>query len=280
MTKERWLKKSGKLDFARVLVEINAEEDLPHFLEISYPPFGNRPARIGKLEVKYQWNPPLCTHCKSFGHCITACKVRPMTQNEIAVINVNRSINVGNSVEDIEDDGFVRVGKKNRPLNVQSVSNKRSEVNRNSGDQGVHNKGFQNNVRRNFVVSRHNYVGQQSKKNVKFVLKDTPVKKNSGLQSKNGSSIVQKPMKEKESNIEAAMEEEYNNVVWPKMQDVMETGFYPFIEHGLDPSFEDDDVTTKDGAMADEMRPECDDDMVSQNIENDLANVENLVNDA
>ncbi|GKC70836.1 hypothetical protein Tco_1116719 [Tanacetum coccineum] len=102
----------------------------------------------------------MCTHCKSFGHCTIACKVRPRTQNDIAAINVNGSINVGNSVKDIEDDGFVKVGNKNRPLNAQSVSNQMSVVNRNSGDQAVHNKGFQNNVRRNFVVLRHNYGSQ------------------------------------------------------------------------------------------------------------------------
>ncbi|GKG65724.1 hypothetical protein Tco_0687136, partial [Tanacetum coccineum] len=30
MTKERCLKKSGKMDFARVLVEVSAEEELPN----------------------------------------------------------------------------------------------------------------------------------------------------------------------------------------------------------------------------------------------------------
>ncbi|GJZ01168.1 RNA-directed DNA polymerase, eukaryota, reverse transcriptase zinc-binding domain protein, partial [Tanacetum coccineum] len=66
MTKERCLKKAGKLDFARVLVEISAVDDLPSVLEIAYPPIGNSPAKIGKLDVKYQWKPPLCTHCKTF----------------------------------------------------------------------------------------------------------------------------------------------------------------------------------------------------------------------
>nr|GEZ13531.1 hypothetical protein CTI12_AA080440 [Tanacetum cinerariifolium] len=37
MTKERCLKKSGKLNFARVLVKVNAKEKLPHVLEIAYP---------------------------------------------------------------------------------------------------------------------------------------------------------------------------------------------------------------------------------------------------
>lgn len=54
LTKERCLKKVGKLDFARVLVEVSATEDLPCMLEIEYPQYGDKPARVGKLEVKYQ----------------------------------------------------------------------------------------------------------------------------------------------------------------------------------------------------------------------------------
>nr|GEV13613.1 hypothetical protein [Tanacetum cinerariifolium] len=37
LTKERYLKKSGKLDFARVLAEVSAKDELPHYLEIDYP---------------------------------------------------------------------------------------------------------------------------------------------------------------------------------------------------------------------------------------------------
>ncbi|GKF43815.1 hypothetical protein Tco_0130367, partial [Tanacetum coccineum] len=46
MTKERCLKKAGKLDFARVLVEVSADDELPNVLEIAYPPIGNSPAKI------------------------------------------------------------------------------------------------------------------------------------------------------------------------------------------------------------------------------------------
>ncbi|GKE03629.1 hypothetical protein Tco_1395647 [Tanacetum coccineum] len=80
MTKDMCLKKARKLDFARVLVEVSANEELPLVLEIEYPPTGNRHAKVGKLEVKYQWKPPLCTHCKTFGHTTLACKVRPRTE--------------------------------------------------------------------------------------------------------------------------------------------------------------------------------------------------------
>nr|GEU35244.1 hypothetical protein [Tanacetum cinerariifolium] len=94
---KRCLKKAGKIDFARVLVEVSAEDDLPNVLEIEYPPLGNRPSRIGMLEVKYQWRPPLCTHCKTFGHSTLSCKIRPRTDDEISTNTIKEAINVNSS---------------------------------------------------------------------------------------------------------------------------------------------------------------------------------------
>ncbi|PWA95095.1 hypothetical protein CTI12_AA052670 [Artemisia annua] len=118
MTKERCLKKAGKLDYARVLVEVSASEELPSVLEIEYPPLGNRPAKVGKLEVKYQWKPPLCTHCKTFGHTTIVCKVRPRTVEEVAANNVELNVKskIENNSKGVDGDGFVTVGKKNKPV--------------------------------------------------------------------------------------------------------------------------------------------------------------------
>ncbi|PWA75843.1 hypothetical protein CTI12_AA240690 [Artemisia annua] len=138
MTRERCLKKAGKLDFARVLVEVNANEDLPSVLEIEYPPLGNRPARVGKLDVKYQWKPPLCTHCKTFGHSTLACKVRPRTIEEEAVKNasVNNKVGMDSKSNDKGkskvDDGFVTVGRNNKPV-----------VSANASNDGLHNRNHQ-----------------------------------------------------------------------------------------------------------------------------------------
>ncbi|GKG20209.1 hypothetical protein Tco_0380010, partial [Tanacetum coccineum] len=86
-------------------------------------------------------------------------------------------------------------------------------------------------------------------------------------------------MKDQEECVLETMEEEYNSEIWPKLKqdviDVMETGIYPASnvraewslaqinffysnrhKYGLDPSYEEDDVTTEDGDMAKEMRAE------------------------
>ncbi|GKG35271.1 hypothetical protein Tco_0440425, partial [Tanacetum coccineum] len=103
------------------LVEVSAHEELPNVLEIEYPPLGNRPAKAGKLEVKYQWKPPLCTHCKTFGHTTLACKIRPRTEEETFAMEAKAG-NIGGEVSrnkdklnDMDEDGFITVGKRNKP---------------------------------------------------------------------------------------------------------------------------------------------------------------------
>nr|GEZ72021.1 hypothetical protein [Tanacetum cinerariifolium] len=114
MTKDRCLKKAGKLDFARVLVKVSANEELPNVLEIAYPPIGNREAKVGKLEVRYQWKPPLCTHCKTFGHTFLACKLRPRTDVERAAKIVKDALILKGPLEvnynamKFDEEGFIQ----------------------------------------------------------------------------------------------------------------------------------------------------------------------------
>ncbi|GKB51609.1 RNA-directed DNA polymerase, eukaryota, reverse transcriptase zinc-binding domain protein [Tanacetum coccineum] len=151
MTKESCLKKSGKLDFARVLVEVSANDDLPSSLEISYPPIGNRPAKVGVLDVKYQWKPPLCTHCKTFGHSMLSCKVRPRIEEEVAAKNLKDALKIGkldveiSGKKNVDDYGFTVVGKKNKHAS--------SQMNVGQAKGGVQNKWggrFQGSVRQGY----------------------------------------------------------------------------------------------------------------------------------
>ncbi|GJT77733.1 RNA-directed DNA polymerase, eukaryota, reverse transcriptase zinc-binding domain protein [Tanacetum coccineum] len=196
MMKERCLKKSGKLDFARVLVEVNAEEELPHVLEIAYPAIGNRPAGVGKLDVKYQWQPPLCTHCKSFGHSTVACKVRPRTESEIAAKTLKDAVKESfndpgsKSLDGESNDGFVTVGRRNKPVKDQMKPIRKNDQSRNFSHLGAQNR-----------VQGKNLIKQQSqnggnvnvrKFNGNFVDKNSSGGKNS-TQNKSNGSFVDKP---------------------------------------------------------------------------------------
>ncbi|PWA42932.1 hypothetical protein CTI12_AA540520 [Artemisia annua] len=165
MTKERCLKKAGKLDFARVLVEVKGVEDLPNVIEISYPALGNRPAKVGKLEVKYQWRPPLCTHCKTFGHTTMACKVRPRSQEEIdgkkPVLDKNEGENSKSNAKVLLTVMMVSllwgsVQKKYMPKQVpnSSVTNNGRGGMQNEGNAGGNSK-FQSKAKWNNGVQRN-----------------------------------------------------------------------------------------------------------------------------
>ncbi|XP_071714436.1 uncharacterized protein [Rutidosis leptorrhynchoides] len=114
------LQKSGRLGFARVLAEVNASDELPSSIEFAYPSFGSFPAKVGQLEVTYQWKPPLCTYCKVFGHTTKVCSKRPRTEDEVAAQIIKDAIRVDSTVDKINmndvgnDDGFQIVGKKGR----------------------------------------------------------------------------------------------------------------------------------------------------------------------
>ncbi|GJV05062.1 putative reverse transcriptase domain-containing protein [Tanacetum coccineum] len=132
MTKERCLRKAGKLDYARVLVEVEAVEELPSVLEISYPAMGSRPAKVGKLEV------------------------RPRSEEELASKKTGFDNNGGDtSVKDrrnpnVDKDGFTTVGRKNKLVVLVTKSDNRS---------GVQNRSF-NNVKQCFTQKK--FVAKQA----------------------------------------------------------------------------------------------------------------------
>ncbi|PWA35734.1 hypothetical protein CTI12_AA607030 [Artemisia annua] len=228
MTRERCLKKSGKLDFARVLVEVVADDELPNTLEIAYPQLGNRPARVGKLEVKYQWKPPLCTHCKTFGHPTLASKARPRTEAEIAAKELKAAgkgevlVTKMSNTENNDNDGFATVGRKNRPVVNNGNVNQSNDMSRNSSGNFFHNKGAQRFARQNFGSMKQSFSvqgpNQQSKSNgvnqqrSQFKQKGVlgvqkVVQQNKNVKFVPKGSLVQKP----------ELYSKYNSDFWPKV---------------------------------------------------------------
>ncbi|GKD18354.1 RNA-directed DNA polymerase, eukaryota, reverse transcriptase zinc-binding domain protein, partial [Tanacetum coccineum] len=270
LTKERCLKKSGKLDFARVFVEVSADDELPQFLEIEYPVISDRPDRIGKLIVKYQWKPPQCLHCKTFGHSTVSCKIRPRTKEEIATKVLKEALKVNKSVGEMDggvkagDNDFTTVGKKNKPVVMQSNDKLNGQQNR-SFNSSFQSRGFQGNFRANEGYSNGKLgnastfsiknLGQNVDSSPGLVLKpplsskynDNVLPKvlirGSGFSkavdsladnvpvSNSFQALDDHEMVDKEDNVLNSMDEEYHKVILPKLQnevvDVMKSGVYP-----------------------------------------------------
>ncbi|GJX28416.1 zinc knuckle CX2CX4HX4C containing protein [Tanacetum coccineum] len=84
----------GRASFARVLVEVDATKELADSIKVCYSSIG----KSMKLRVEYAWKPPLCTHCKVFGHDFKNCNVRQRTEEE-------RNEKVNYKKQDVSNDG-------------------------------------------------------------------------------------------------------------------------------------------------------------------------------
>ncbi|GJW30771.1 hypothetical protein Tco_0047646 [Tanacetum coccineum] len=137
LTRERCVKKASKLDFARVLVEVLATDELPQVLEIEYPSIGDRPGRI----------------------------VRPRFEEEIAagiikdVLNVNKSMCGKENSEKMDTDSFVEVGKKNELVGGQNFGKHNGYYNRYNFSSSQ-SRGFQTYNRINGSSGRTNFASR------------------------------------------------------------------------------------------------------------------------
>ncbi|GJU33654.1 hypothetical protein Tco_1182008 [Tanacetum coccineum] len=170
ITRDKCLNKVGKMDFARVLVKVSAEYDLPNVLEIEYPPLGNRPARVGKLK------------------------------EEIVAKTIKDAIELNNPVaaeKNLEvEGGFVTVGRKNRSVvsQAKNVNNRGfksgnqfsfGNQKQNGNRQGIYGGGnYRRNVQQNNGVSRK--ASNQDKSRVNFGKRNN----GDGVQKKKSGSNV------------------------------------------------------------------------------------------
>ncbi|PWA82841.1 DUF4283 domain-containing protein [Artemisia annua] len=106
----------GRASFARVLVEVEAANGLVDSVVVCYKSMG----KSMELNVEYPWRPPICSHCKVFGHGDDICTKRSSTETEK---NVRTEVNVqkqGNGIN-----------SKSNGVDWQSVGDRR--FNRNDG---------------------------------------------------------------------------------------------------------------------------------------------------
>ncbi|PWA43665.1 Zinc knuckle CX2CX4HX4C [Artemisia annua] len=141
----------GRASFARVLIEVDASTELVDNIEVCYEKMG----KSMNLKVEYAWKPPLCTHCKVFGHEIRTCRLSGATVVYAAKV-----------------DGSSKSGEEwqeARRVNKNGASNSRSYGQQSNG-YGVNRGGFNGRGRggmqgRSGMVQR----GGNENFNVKYV---------------------------------------------------------------------------------------------------------------
>ncbi|PWA34057.1 zinc knuckle CX2CX4HX4C [Artemisia annua] len=99
---------SGRFGYARVLVEMSVEKEFLNEIEICYRDKDNITVGMKKVKVEYSWKPPVCKHCKVFGHDEVNCKITPVNVKQF--IDRERQLNH----KKIQNDGFNVVQRKNK----------------------------------------------------------------------------------------------------------------------------------------------------------------------
>ncbi|KAJ9543329.1 hypothetical protein OSB04_023036 [Centaurea solstitialis] len=103
-TDEMCVTKSGRANFARVLVNVSADYELPSDIDAIIL------GKLRKFKTEFLWKPKRCSHCKVFGHDFDMCVIRPRTADEVKKGNPD----VGESSKP-KDDGFKFPKRKKKP---------------------------------------------------------------------------------------------------------------------------------------------------------------------
>ncbi|PWA93735.1 ATPase, F1/V1/A1 complex, alpha/beta subunit, Zinc knuckle CX2CX4HX4C [Artemisia annua] len=79
----------GRANFARILVEIDAQKGLVEDINVCYKSLG----KTMQLKVEYPWRPPICNECMVFGHdndkCSKIVKVDGTKSQDLGNVQVN-----------------------------------------------------------------------------------------------------------------------------------------------------------------------------------------------
>ncbi|GJX41446.1 RNA-directed DNA polymerase, eukaryota, reverse transcriptase zinc-binding domain protein [Tanacetum coccineum] len=113
---------TGRVGFARVLVEVEAGKGLPDTIKIEYKNCEKVVTGKKYVKVEYNWAPTLCSFCKVFGHNDKKCSSRPKTDEELEEIKKAKA-----QKSEVEDD-FVQVNHRKKNANIPKM------ISRNEGN--------------------------------------------------------------------------------------------------------------------------------------------------
>ncbi|GJV73509.1 ATPase, F1/V1/A1 complex, alpha/beta subunit [Tanacetum coccineum] len=97
MTARMYAKGEGRLNFARVLIEVEAKKELKKEIEVVYKGSKNYEKFTKKIQVEYAWKPPCCDKCQVFGHDNKSCRFK---EKETQGTNVEQ--NTKNKMSDVD----------------------------------------------------------------------------------------------------------------------------------------------------------------------------------
>ncbi|GJX17729.1 RNA-directed DNA polymerase, eukaryota, reverse transcriptase zinc-binding domain protein [Tanacetum coccineum] len=88
-------KGTGRLGYARVLVEIEVVKGFLDSIEINYVDDQYKNKRTKWVKLEYAWKPIVCNHYKVFGHNLFKCNKRPRTTEENRKAKTDQNNEIG-----------------------------------------------------------------------------------------------------------------------------------------------------------------------------------------
>ncbi|PWA50665.1 ATPase, F1/V1/A1 complex, alpha/beta subunit, Zinc knuckle CX2CX4HX4C [Artemisia annua] len=164
---------SGRLGYARVLVEIDAGKEYVEKLELSYVDKQLNVKRNKWVKVEYSWKPDKCNHCVVFGHSQSQCKVGK-SQNE----TVNGSTGKTTSGTNNANTNLRNDGEGDNESFVEA---------RNRKNRGEYNGQGNRQFRRVYYPNR--YVNKPKEVGVKNVNKDNNKNSNSNNEETSSEKV-------------------------------------------------------------------------------------------
>ncbi|GKB48374.1 hypothetical protein Tco_0899127 [Tanacetum coccineum] len=123
---------TSRLSYARVLVEVNAKDDLKDRIKVCCKEKNKVTVGIKFVGVEYAWKPPKCSHCAIFGHEHSKCEFNPKRMKE-----KDNQTQADSKKEKITDkEGFVQF----RPIRKEGQN---SDVNNNDNKSQNEKSGYQ-----------------------------------------------------------------------------------------------------------------------------------------
>ncbi|KAK1422543.1 hypothetical protein QVD17_25740 [Tagetes erecta] len=125
VTAEKCVKPNGATGFARVLIEINARDQLLDKVRAVYPSDDPGGEESVVVNVKYQQHPPKCVHCHVYGHSLIDCKKKPFAEKDLGPFQSEKHSDVdqcNDKPQDMNND-FQVIGKNGKPVRTGVVTN-------------------------------------------------------------------------------------------------------------------------------------------------------------
>ncbi|KAJ8423024.1 hypothetical protein Cgig2_028227 [Carnegiea gigantea] len=107
---DKYTKDKTFLNFARILIEMNLEDNFPEYID-----FVNEHNVVIRQKVEYERKPIRCEHCKMYDHLKEECRKKPGPRTEWRQVTRPEPQEMILSQPSIDEEGFITVRKNAMP---------------------------------------------------------------------------------------------------------------------------------------------------------------------